>query len=273
MITTCRSFLIFICMLIYLSGCNGPSETSRSIEEQVKENEVVGMSADRSSRQLFLPTDPNTADAFWRVLDEEIEAHIRRVETLTYKMPAERLAEMVRMDQVLRGFWAKPNIVKSHFVEDDELTKFRTGISVRIQQIDKFNTNILNDMLKERDWFSDHVDGNGAAGNAWLIAQHADHSPEFQKDVLKRIERNLENPGVSARNYAYLYDRVGAGFQSGKTDQERLQKYGTQGRCTENDGWQPIRLEDSERVDEFRAEVGLGPLSEYKKRFDCADRK
>ena len=85
-------------------------------------------------------------------------------------------------------------------------------------------------MLEGRNWFRDDEDGAGAAGIAWLIAQHADRNPEFQKEVLVRIEKALGDPGVSASNYAYLYDRVGAGFGAGKSDEERLQKYGTQGR-------------------------------------------
>lgn len=32
-------------------------------------------------------------------------------------------------------------------------------------------------------------------------------------------------------------------------------------------GWEPFDLLDPERVDELRAEVGLGPLDEYRERM------
>ena len=45
------------------------------------------------------------------------------------------------------------------------------------------------------------------------------------------------------------------------------QRYGTQGRCTDGE-WGPDELEDPDRVDEWRADVGLDPLAEYKARFE-----
>lgn len=219
----------------------------------------------------ILPFDPKTSEAFWVLRDEEIDVFLDHIETHTYDSSGERLEDMKHIDQTFRSFWGNAQSSKNHFENAAELELFKSGISERVQRIDAFNTKTLAEMLKTRDWFRDDEDGHGAASNAWLIAQHADRNPDFQIEALERIERNLGNPGVSARNYAYLYDRVGAGFMSGKTDEERLQRYGTQGRCTDNDGWQPIRLEEPDRVDELRAEVGLEPIANYKKRFTCSE--
>lgn len=218
----------------------------------------------------ILPFDPKTSEDFWASRDQEIEAFLAHIETHNYDNAGARLEDMKHIDQTFRSFWAHAPSSSKHFENTAELEMFKLGISERVQRIDAFNTKTLAAMLETRDWFRDDVDGHRAGSNAWLIAQHADQKPEFQKEVLKRIERNLGQPGVSSSNYAYLYDRVGAGFHSGKTDEERLQRYGTQGRCTDNDGWQPIKLEEPDRVDELRAEVGLGPLAEYKKRFNCS---
>lgn len=218
----------------------------------------------------ILPFAPRTADEFWVTRDEEIEAWLDHIKTYAYETPAAKLSDMTHMDQTLRRFWGDPSL-KAHFENETEYEEFKKGISKRIVLVDQTNTQSLQTMLEFRNWFRDDKDGERAASNAWLIAQHADRNPEFQKDVLARIKKAWGDPGVSASNYAYLYDRVGAGFGAGKTDEERIQRYGTQGRCTE-DGWQPIRLEDPERVDEFRAEVGLGPLEDYKKRFNCKRR-
>ena len=53
--------------------------------------------------------------------------------------------------------------------------------------------------------------------------------------------------------YAYLYDRV-------QVLAGAPQRYGTQGRCVEGGGWEPLPLEDAARVNRLRAEVGLGTL-------------
>lgn len=122
-------------------------------------------------------------------------------------------------------------------------------------------------MLDGRGWFRDDKDGQGAANDAWLIAQHADRNPDFQEKALKLIEAELEAPGVSKSNYAYLYDRVQMRFMNGDNLEKRLQRYGTQGRCTGPGTWEPFPVEEPDRIDKVRAEVGLGTIEAYKSRF------
>jgi len=122
-------------------------------------------------------------------------------------------------------------------------------------------------MLEGRGWFRDDKDGSGAANDAWLIAQHADLDPDFQAKALTMIEAEFDAPGVSKRNYAYLYDRVQMRFSDDAATERKLQRYGTQGRCTGPGTWEPFPIEEPDRIDEVRADVGLGTMEAYKSRF------
>ncbi|MGB0908273.1 MAG: DUF6624 domain-containing protein [Maricaulaceae bacterium] len=214
----------------------------------------------------FLPFDPSAAETFWIKRDEEILAAIKYIQSHNFSSPADKLEFMTYVDQSLRKLW-NSNTAAEHFDNDEEFETFKKGIPARIIKIDEFNTSELRKMLVGRGWFRDDLDGKGAAQNAWLIAQHADRNPEFQIEALGLIEKSFDAPGVSKSNYAYLYDRVQMQFEDDKSSNERLQRYGTQGRCTGTGTWEPFPVEAPNRIDEIRAEVGLGTIADYKSRF------
>lgn len=214
----------------------------------------------------FLPYDPKTAKQFWAERDKEIIAAIDYIESHAFPAPADKLSFMTDIDQSLRKFWAE-NDAKDHFNDLNEYEAFRAEISPRIVQVDESNTEELRKMLEGRNWFRDDKDGRGAANDAWLIAQHADRNPDFQRDVLEMIEAELGAPGVSKTNYAYLYDRVQIRAGDGVDGPKPLQRYATQGRCVGPGTWEPFPFENPEQIDAKRAEVGLGTLDEYKARF------
>ena len=56
-------------------------------------------------------------------------------------------------------------------------------------------------------------------------------------------------------------------FDDSAKTSEKIQRYGTQGRCTGPGTWEPFPVESPDRIDEVRAEVGLGTMAEYKLRF------
>lgn len=122
---------------------------------------------------------------------------------------------------------------------------------------DAANTQLLSALLEDLDWVDAHRFGLRIASHAWLIVQHADADPDFQREVLGRMAPYLDNGGVRARDYAYLFDRVAV--NSGE-----LQRYGTQPQreCNDDGSLSPRPLEDPERVDERRAELGMEPMAE-----------
>ena len=219
------------------------------------------------SDQSILPFDPSTAELFWQKRDEEILAILEFIQSHSFSTPADKLVYMRDIDQSLRKLWTGNNAA-AHFENTEELESFKKGISARVTKVDEFNTAELQKMLSGRGWFRDDLDGKGAANIAWLIAQHADRNPEFQLRALELIEAELDAPGVSQANYAYLYDRVQMRFQDdGKTKNERIQRYGTQGRCIGPGTWEPFPVESPDRINHIRAEVGLGTMAQYKSRF------
>lgn len=99
--------------------------------------------------------------------------------------------------------------------------------------------------------------GDAAAEAAWLVVQHAIGEPEFQRGMLATLREEAAAGRVAPARVAALEDRIAA-FEG------RAQRFGTQ--LDWDDGgelspWPPI--EAPERVDERRAEVGLGPLAEH----------
>lgn len=222
--------------------------------------------AQMRGRDAILPFDPKTANEFWERRDAEIDAVMTFIQSNNFSVTADKLTQMTNIDQSLRKLW-RPSVADSHFEASEEFETFKKGISQRIVNVDEFNTAELGKMLEGRGWFRDDIDGQGAANDAWLIAQHADRNPDFQVRALKLIEAEIEAPGVSKRNYAYLYDRVQMRFTSGDDLEKRLQRYGTQGRCTGPGTWEPFPVEEPNRIDEVRAEVDLGTIEAYKSRF------
>ena len=216
-------------------------------------------------RNAILPFESKQADSFWEARDEEIAAVLEYIKTHDFKTFAEKLTQMTAIDQSLRKLWGPET--ESHFENAEELETFKAGVWERATKVDEFNTAELQKMLEGRGWFRDDVDGKGAAGDAWLIAQHADRNPDFQIKALKLIKAEFGAPGVSKSSYAYLYDRVQISWGAADEMDKRVQRYATQGRCSGPGAWEPFPVEEPDRIDEIRAEVGLGTLADYKSRF------
>lgn len=102
--------------------------------------------------------------------------------------------------------------------------------------------------------------GPDGAKAAWLLAQHADHNPDLQKSVLRALREYLPQGEANPQDVALLNDRVAVA-------EGRPQEYGTQGRCVEDQGWQPNEIENPEQVDLLREEMGLPPLDSYSERM------
>jgi hypothetical protein len=126
----------------------------------------------------------------------------------------------------------------------------------RMTAIDCANTAWLKTQLAQIHWFDIPTYGGQADNAAWHLVQHADREPEFQRRMLKELEA-LPKGHTDAKRIGYLWDRVA------RAD-KRLQRYGTQGQCT--DGiWKPFEVEDPEHLDERRKTLGMEPIAEHAK--------
>ncbi len=118
------------------------------------------------------------------------------------------------------------------------------------EKLDHACVSELKELMKTHDWFTIPEFGAAASQSAWLIAQHADADPAFQKEVLALLEHLHPTGAVNANDYAYLFDRVAVSYYD--ESQRKPQLYGTQG-----DGF-PIA--DPENLNARRAKLGLKPL-------------
>jgi hypothetical protein len=141
-----------------------------------------------------------------------------------------------------------------------------TALNTQMCATDGANTAWLKADIAANGWFLISTSGEQASSTAWLMAQHADRDPAFQKQVLALLEPLVATGETSAANYAYLWDRVATG-------EHKPQRYGTQGRCVAKDVWEPFELEDPDRIEALRVEADIGSLSEYASHMHryCAD--
>jgi hypothetical protein len=123
-----------------------------------------------------------------------------------------------------------------------------------LTSVDADNLAWLKEVLTEVGWPGRSMVGEDGAHAAWLLAQHADQDPSFQRRCLEALSQAVADGEASSADLAYLTDRV-------LLAEGKPQEYGTQfvGRET---GWIPRQLRDSEGVDERRAQMGLGTLAD-----------
>lgn len=175
----------------------------------------------------------------------------------------QKLQHMRDTDQMMRKLTSK---MHDAGFSTEEKTYFSDALLNRFRLMDWENTEELKKLIKLFGWFRISEFGEQADRNAWLIVQHADHDPNFQKEILKTLESLYPQKETRPDHYAYLWDRVAASFYF--SDQRKLQRFGTQGYCKGPGVWEPIPIENNGAdVDTRRRELGLEPLADYIKRF------
>ncbi|MGD3105209.1 DUF6624 domain-containing protein [Streptomyces sp. YGL11-2] len=125
-----------------------------------------------------------------------------------------------------------------------------------VQEIEVSATETLRLIVAVHGWPGHSLVGEAGANAAWWVAHHApDHA--FQQHALVLLEAAVAAGEATRRQLAFLTDRcrVMAG---------RPQLYGTQFRYHLAD-LHPYPVEDPDRLDGRRAEVGLEPFGAFDK--------
>ncbi len=165
---------------------------------------------------------------------------------------ANELAEMAAEDQRIR----KRSMARGRgFVR-----RLDANTAKEHMRIDAENAERLRQIVAEHGWPGRSLVGEQGAHDAWLIAQHADRQPEFQRQALELLADAVARGEASAGDLAYLTDRV-------RVNEGREQVFGTQIMGVEDGVPVPRPIEDRERLDERRTEVGLEPFDQYTGRF------
>jgi hypothetical protein len=123
-----------------------------------------------------------------------------------------------------------------------------------VATVDADNLAWLKEVVAEVGWPGQSMVGEDGAHAAWLLAQHADQDPAFQRRCLELLTQAVASGEAAPAALAYLTDRV-------LLAEGKPQEYGTQFVGRES-GWTPRRLRDPENVDERRAAMSLGTLAE-----------
>ena len=159
--------------------------------------------------------------------------------------PAELRSELVRRQRLDQATRSDVEDGKVEFVS-------------RVLEIDADNTAWLKAVVEAVGWPGYSLVGEEGARAAWLLAQHADRDPQFQRRCAELLKRAVGEGEAAPTDLAYLTDRV-------LVNTCRPQLYGTQ--LTARDGrFLPQRLEDPGSVDARRRNVGLEPLQDYLRR-------
>jgi hypothetical protein len=154
-------------------------------------------------------------------------------------------------DQRIRALLSPPR--------GQHMVRLPDEVAAQWQRIDEDNTRWLGELVDARGWPGRALAGEDGAAAAWLLAQHADRDPARQRAFLDALRGAVDRGEASVAHLAYLEDRV-------RVNAGQPQLYGTQFTITDGQ-LGPHPIEDAPRLDERRAEAGLGPFAEYEARM------
>lgn len=161
---------------------------------------------------------------------------------------ADELVAMVEIDQLAANN-AFPPQGYSHLTQE-QWEHFKDSVY-------RLHEKRAQEMFDTHGFLGHEIVGKAGSSNFWLLVQHADHNPDFQNEVLEKMEVEVANNNADSRDYGLLVDRV-------KLNTGQAQVYGTQVQYNKHTGQAyPKRLIDSINVNERRKSVGLYPIEEY----------
>ena len=163
--------------------------------------------------------------------------------------------ELIKMfvdDQAARGnvmdeLLVKYNLNKEEITTDDGVT------------VDARNRDRLKEIFREHGFPTKAMVGPDAMHGIFLMIQHADGDPEWQKSQLTNIEQAVKQRDLDGQSYAYLYDRI-------MVNSGEKQLYGTQFSQVDPIN-KIVTLAETDRMDSLdyrRREVGMMPIDMYK---------
>jgi len=180
-------------------------------------------------------------DPRWAKVIEGVKANVTKFDA-SIKEPALRKELLALRDEDQA---AREAAIKAGFKD--------TAAMERMKAIDTKSTTRMKEVIAKHGWPGKSLVGEDGANTAWLLVQHADADPAFQKQCLALLEKAYKAGEASERDYAYLFDRVAVA-------EGKPQRYGTQFK----DG-KPQPIEDEANVDARRKAIGLGTMAEYAK--------
>jgi hypothetical protein len=125
-------------------------------------------------------------------------------------------------------------------------------------KVDNEHEAILRGILQTHGWPSAELVGYEGVNDCWLLVQHGPF--DLMEAHLPAMQAAAARGDLTPSSVALTVDRV-------LVHQGKKQIYGSQFKSTPSGGMEPDPIEDVERLDERRAQMGLGPFEEYRKLF------
>lgn len=190
----------------------------------------------------------------WNKLLDEMQKAADRIEANYDKPLKARLLAIYEDDQVIRQQFISAQTEFGHESKQvDSLGKI-------MMYKDSLNLIAVTKILDTYGWVGADKVGGQANQTLFLVIQHADL--ETQQKYLPMMREAVKNKKAGSSALALLEDRVALG-------EGKRQIYGSQiGYDKETKKSFVLPLEDPANVDIRRATVGLGPLSDYVKRWN-----
>lgn len=212
----------------------------------------------RYTEDVHASSDPDLfslhGDVRWTLLIAKIKANREAAEARLDRELVAILDTILRHDQ--DGRLQLGEIEQKYGRESEELAAHWR----LIEEKDSINLVKVSRILDERGWLGSDVIGQRGNQTLFLVIQHA--GLEAQQKYLPLMREAARAGNASPSSLAMLEDRIAL-------KEGRSQVYGTQiGRDGETGDHYILPLEDPDNVDQRRAAVGLGPISEYIARWE-----
>lgn len=178
--------------------------------------------------------------------------------SLPGKLTTRRIADQMTRSALVTSFRGTELFAG---LDDLQLSIARDLLSQQMAKIDASNTKFLEELTASEGWPKASVVGEEAAHDVWLLVQHADAEPTLQLTALRQMEPLLKSKDVSAKDYAYLYDRIMLKI-AGK------QRYATQFECRGGERVPQALESDIASAERYRAAVGMETVAQNMERMD-----
>ena len=124
-----------------------------------------------------------------------------------------------------------------------------------VERVDSINTKRMKQVVREFGWPPASLVGDDGAVAMFLLVQHADRDPGFQREALPLLRAAFARKEASGEHLALLTDRT-------LVAEGKPQRYGTQADIV--DGKVVVKpVEDEPNLDLRRAELGLPSMDAY----------
>lgn len=171
--------------------------------------------------------------------------HVQEKVVFNQKL-ADELNKMAKIDQIAayipQGEYTK--------MTEEEWNAFKDSVFTTHQKR-------LKQIFDKHGFVGFDLAGTEGSENFWLMVQHSDKNPQFQKEVLAKMKIEVEKENANSSNYGLLVDRVA--INTGNK-----QVYGTQVTYNLETGQAYSKnLKDSINVNKRRKSIGLEPIEKY----------